>query len=272
MDPSRSRTWPAACVAVVLAIFPTVAALPAQQSTLELAQRLSIAKLHIDGLDVPYDRELARLNGICASSGDAQACGALNLRPLAVKSVPVYGGASTGSAILGEIVAVLQVRAPHGLGYRLEYLPRGAQPVIWIDDVGDWTFGIEIPGVRTRGTWIQLFGAPFARVSWINGATPSVTAGTVAQVEPIEGHLLWLPALPAAWPDGRRGPITAGSYLVERIRDNEITVRAEIPTDFPCSEVLKNPSVKPSSVRIAVRDFFSPEGDALFSYTYWRGC
>ena len=164
--------------------------------------------------------------------------------------------------------SVLEFHPRYDLGYRLEFRPRGTprKAAVWLDSVGDWGYGVKIPGVRIRGTWIRLFGAPLPATSWINGALLRADAGS------IEGRLVTRPRLLAVWLDGTRRSIVAGSYLVERIRGSEVTARAEVPTDFSCGEEVKAPVVMPPSVRIAAQDLFSREGAPVFSETYGRGC
>jgi hypothetical protein len=238
------------------------------RSQLEFADRLNIAELYVEGLDPPYNRELQRLDELCRNREHLQACRVANLRRTFVRVVSVHAGASDSSPILGELNAVLEFHPRYGLGYRLEFRPRGAprKPAVWLDSVGDWGYGVEIPGVRIRGTWIQLFGSPLPATSWINGALLRADAGS------IEGRLVTLPRLLAVWLDGTRRSIVPGSYLVERIRGSEVTVRAEVPTDFSCGEQVEAPVVIPPSVRIAAQDLFSRDGAAVFSETYGRGC
>ena len=91
--------------------------------------------------------------------------------------------------------SVLEFHPRYDLGYRLEFRPRGTprKAAVWLDSVGDWGYGVEIPGVRIRGTWIRLFGAPLPATSWINGALLRADAGS------IEGRLVTRPRLLAVW-------------------------------------------------------------------------
>jgi hypothetical protein len=87
-----------------------------------------------------------------------------------------------------------------------EFRPSGdrADAGVWLASVGDWGYGIDVPGVRIQGNWIQLFGSPLPSESWVDGGALMAHAGS------IEGELVSLPAMLATFPDGTTHPIVPG--------------------------------------------------------------
>lgn len=237
-------------------------------ASMDLEGRLNIASLYIDGLDGPYNQELERLDKLCPSQPDGKECRERNLRSTAVKAGSVHLGPSATSRVLGDLYAVMVVHPSYGVGYRLDFRPseRQEETVVWLDSIGDWGYGIEIAGVRIEGQWIQLIGGALPATSWIDGTQFGASA------ESIEGSLITVPAIPATTPDGTRVGLEPGSYVVERVRGTEVTIRQEVPTDFPCGEEVKAPSVMPPSMRVAASALFAQSGKALFSSTYGKGC
>ena len=269
----RSTAWLAWLMAIgavtAVAIVRAEGAPQSQRSEAEFVDRLNIAALYIDGLDGPYNAELARLDGVCrAVFQDPQSCRERNLRATSVKAASVHSAPSADSPIIGDLYAVLSFHPQNQTGYRLEFRSRGsgARPAVWLESIGDWGYGIEIPGVRLKGQWMQLIDAALPATSWVDGSGLGALAGS------IEGSLITLPSIRAVWANGAKKSIAPGSYLVQRIRGSEVTVRAEVETDFPCGEEVKAPAVMPASVRINARDLFTPGGTALFAETYGRGC
>jgi hypothetical protein len=150
----------------------------------------------------------------------------------------------------------------------MEFRPSGdrADAGVWLASVGDWGYGINVPGVRIQGNWIQLFGSPLPSESWVDGGA------LMAHAASIEGELVSLPALPATYPDGTTRPIVPGSYLIEQIRDSTVIFRAEVASDYSCGEERRPPAVMPPSLRATAEAFFDSAGLAVFSETYSRGC
>jgi hypothetical protein len=235
------------------------------------AERLNIAQFYFeDELDTVYGRELERLDEVCRNLQERQPCRVKNLRPYSKVVTVVHRGPSEASEIVGELMAVLGFHPEDGLVYRLEFRPRDprGKPGVWLESVGDWGYGIEIPGVRITGNWIQLFGSPLPAESWVNGRSTTFLA---LEEGSIQGSLVSLPALPATF-DGTRRLIMPGSYLIERIRGSQITLRQQVASDFPCGEDVKPPAVMPPSLETRAQDLFSATGFPLFSQTYSRGC
>jgi len=58
---------------------------------------------------------------------------------------------------------IIVISAVVDLGYALEFRPRSAKgnPVIWLEKRRRLGYGIEVSGVRIKGDWLQMFGAPF---------------------------------------------------------------------------------------------------------------
>lgn len=244
---------------------------PGQGTMVDAAERLNIASFSFsEELDVLYNHEYARLNDVCQSAANQRECRARKLAPVSrevagVRRLPVQRG-----PVVGRVHAVLNIHPDFDLGYALE-LERSEQParrVVWMNSVGDWGYGIEVPGVRVRGNWIQLFGAPFSGDSWVDGTVPSFSA----HVTPLEGAVVTLPPLPAVFPGGGKRPITAGSYFVQRVINGQVVFRGEVASDVPCGDDVKPPAVLPPSLRAAARDLFDDQSRPLFSITYGRGC
>lgn len=264
------RCLPAALIALGIVVAASSSGTAMQRSTpapSALADRLNIAGLGVEGLDAPYNAELERLGELCGKSDDVQACRTRNVRPVAVKVADVRPAPSQASPVIGELYAVLSFHPSYDVGYRMEFRPReaGVPASVWLDSIGDWGYRIEVAGVRMRGTWIQLVSRALPPASWID-------IGRLGGGGSIEGHLVTIPSVPAVWPDGKSRAIAEGSYLVQRIRGAQVTLRAEVPSDFPCGEVVNDPPVKPQSVQVAARDLFDPSGSPLFAETYGRGC
>jgi hypothetical protein len=235
------------------------------------AERLNIVEFHFeDEIDVFYNTEYPRLERLCSDASDRRACRVNNLRPFSRRLAFVHRAPSETSDVIGELHAVLSFHPDYDLGYGIEFRPRDgqAQGGVWLASVGDWGYGIEVPGVRVREPWVQLFGPPLPENSWVNLRSPSFRgdAGSIA------GGLVSLPQLLAVSRDGTSRFITPGSYLIERIRGPEVTFRREVASDFPCGEDVKPPETMPASLRTRAANLFGERGQPLFERTYSRGC
>jgi hypothetical protein len=235
------------------------------------ADRLRIAEFYLDGeIDRFYNVEEPRLEALCHGQPDIQKCRVANLRPFDKVLAVVRDAPSERGKALGELHAVLGFHPAYGLGYRIDFVPKdSAGPRrVWLDSVGDWGYGIEIPGARARGAWIQLFDDALPRQSWIPAGSPSFHG----EVSGIVGALVSLPPLTARYPDGSRRSSPEGSYLIERVQNGVVTIRREIETDFACGEDAMPPAVMPPSLQVPVAGMFTAKGEPVFFLTYSRGC
>ncbi len=213
--------WPSFAVVLWILVSMTwevsAGARPIQRSNsprVSPIERLNIAKFSLESeLDVSCNREYQRLDEVCVGHTDRQACRVKNLRPFSKLAAVLRNGPSASANVVGELHAVLGFYSDYGLGYRLAFRPRdqNAKAAVWLESVGDWGYGVEIPGVRVSGTWIRLFGSPLPSDSWVDGRSSSFQG----QATSIQGTLVSLPPLRATFPDGTNRPIAPGSYWIE---------------------------------------------------------
>lgn len=181
----------------------------------------------------------------------------------------MHGAPDSGSAVVGFVYAVIRVPAAWNLDLVLEFEPSGdpSRRGVWMENNGEWYHGVDQPGVRARGKWIQLIGPPFPSESWIDGSA----SGFRVDVDSIERMAVRLPALPAIFPDGERRAITPGSYFIERIAEGTVFLREEVASDLECNGA-EPPAVMPPTLRANVRDFFGADGAPLFVDSNPTGC
>jgi hypothetical protein len=140
--------------------------------------------------------------------------------------------------------------------------------VTWLESVGDWHYGIEVPGVRISRDWIQPVGRAFPADGWLFSKNQSFEA----LVEPLVDDILALPELWATRANSSTQRIQPGSYLIQAVTNGAVTFRAEVATDMACGEDVEPPAVMPPSFRAEARESFDRNGKALFSRIYQKGC
>jgi hypothetical protein len=139
------------------------------------ADRLGIGEFYFDEeIDRFYNAEQPRLEALCHGQADFQKCRMANLRPFDKLLAVVRDAPSEQGQAIGELHAVLGFHPRYDLGYRIDFLPTdpAAPRRVWLESVGDWGYGIEIPGARARGDWIQLLDHSLPRRSWIAADSP----------------------------------------------------------------------------------------------------
>lgn len=243
---------------------------PARRIAPRTVDRLTIGEFYFgEELDRYYNSEYPRLERLCTGRPDFHACRQRNLRPLAKRLARVHVAPSSDSAVAGELDAVLGFHPQFDLGYRIEFRPvNGERARVWLESAGDWGYGIEVPGVRRSGGWIQLFADVLPAQSWIRADS----AEFHGEATPLVDALVTLQPLPARYPDGSTRRILPGSYLITQVQDAGVQFREEVAADMPCGEDVKPPDVMPPTLEARPADLFARDGTPLFSLTYSRGC
>jgi len=241
----------------------------AQRSSLAAAARLNIASFHFDAeIDTIYAGEMKRLQQLCDTS--SYECLSKNFTRISRRVATVHGAPNDSSHVVGYVDAVFKVHDSYILtiGLEFEEAAGARRRFTWLESVGDWHYGIDEPGVRVHGDWIQLVRYPFPAESWLFTNTSSFQAS----VEPIVDDILALPSLSATLPNGVKHSIEPVAYFIESVANGEVVFRAEVATDMACGEDVKPPPAMPPSLRADAKDFFDTDGRALFSRIYQKGC
>jgi hypothetical protein len=192
-----------------------------------------------------------------------------NFTPVRRRVSTVRSAPGPTAGVRGYLHLVLKVRKQDGgLMYGLDF-ERAEAPgrfETWLDSVGDWGYGIHVPGLRARGTWVQLIGPPFDGDAWIDGETPALSAS----VEPVQDQLLALRGVRAT--RAGREQRQTGTFLIQRVSGGSVTFRQEVPSDMPCADDVKPPGALPPSWQAPAREFFDAQGRPLFDVAYPKGC
>jgi hypothetical protein len=244
-------------------------ALAARAEGVDPAERLQIVDL-LPGLEMTsrLEREGVRVYALChARESDPVgwehlvACMERHVDAKPWRIATVHRAPDPASAVAGFVDAVFRAKAG-GLELALEFAPASdpSRRTVWLAGSHPaWERGLlDLPGVRTRGNWIELTGAPFSEPSWLDGSA----AGLSVYVSPIERSVVELRAIPAVFPDGERRAIEPGSYFVERIEDGVIFFRDEVEADYYVGHPL--PAALPPTLRANVADLFGAGGEPLF--------
>lgn len=237
----------------------------------EFQQRLFIASFSLgSGLDARYQQEEKRLQAVC--KGRDPACFAKHFSAVRQRVATLRSQPRASAQVVGHLVAVLKVSDEEfgglAIGIEVETSSDPARIGTWLKDVGDWGYGIHVSGVRPQGEWLQLTQVPFVGAAWLSATQPDLTA----EVVPITNQILELQPLAATFPNGGKGAVTAGSYLVTRISEGRVEFRSEVATDFSCGEAVEPPRVMPPLLRAVPAEFFNADGTPRFVLKYQRGC
>ena len=201
-------------------------------------------------------------------------CLVRNFKPSSVVVAAVHEGPSDASRSIGQIVATFKISEQRfekwgSLTIGLDFIADGSgQPMTWMSDTGDWGYGILVHGVRTRGDWIQLLTKPFPGNAWVWRKTTTFSAN----VDSIEGNILGLEPLQATMRGRKTQTTVAGTYTILKVRNGLVEFREEIPSDMPCGDEVKQPSVMPPILRAPAEQFFSADGTPKFATVYTKGC
>jgi hypothetical protein len=173
---------------------------------------------------------------------------------------------------VGYLLAVIRVlrSVDHnelGIGLDFESADQTHRRTQWIESVGDWGYGIEMDGVATNGTWVQVFDGPIKPSMWLTGS-PQLHV----RVDSIKGQLVGLEQLEATDPSGAKVRTEDAAYLILSVDSNAVIFRQEVPSDAPCGDDAKAPPILPPSLRAPTSEFFNPDGSARFGRAYTRGC
>ena len=235
------------------------------------ADRLFIAVVHLGAdADELYEKEYDRLLGICKRY--TSACFSENFSSARRLIAELHSAPNSASPVVGSVHAVLRMSGEPdvdlAIGFDVERTSNPGQFAVWLNTVGDWSYGIYVCGVRPRGGWVQLVGAPFPSQAWLSTRSTSLSA----LVQPIAGEILRLQSVRATLPNGVRGRIPDGPYLIVRSSQATIEFRAEVPSDMPCGDSIRPPKVMPPILRTTPAEFFNQDGSPRFSFVYARGC
>jgi hypothetical protein len=266
------RTVP--CIAVLMATLSSSTVIEQAQvrgPNVPPTERLFLAQFSLSIIEEPYQKEYARLAQVCKDSRFD--CMKQNLVPFRAPVATVRHAPDPSSPIAGSIVAVMKLQQYEqsgniSFGLDFESANTPGRPVTWINDVGDWGYGIHVAGVRPQGDWIQLIGAPFPASAWI----PALGESFSGYVEPLDDQILNLESMQATGPDGTPRTIRRDAYKILSSKAGTIEFRAEVPSDMACGEEVKPPSVMPPTLRAPASEFFRPDGTPRFATKYTRGC
>jgi hypothetical protein len=159
------------------------------------------------------------------------------------------------------------------LDYALEYHPGGAAvPVVWVEQLGDWGYGVNTFVNGRAGAWARLPADPFGDGAWVRVSRDG--AGLAGELEAAEGHLVDFE--PGAGADRTGAAVPGGTYLVTRADSAVVEVRQEVPSDFVAQCRDDAPPDPPASTvlrfRMATPDLFDGGGRPRLSVAYPRGC
>src|SRR3954469_14374488 len=174
------------------------------QSAPSLRDRLTVAAMAVSqSIDGAFRAEDERLSALC---NGRPGCKAANLRPQQIKLASLVDRPG-GTRTTATIYAVSRIRSGESGGYTFEELAialqvertdRPGRIATWMDDVGDWSYGIWVSGVPARGEWVQLTGPPFPPNAWMPLHGESMD---VLDVSPLQGEIVGLDPLRARWPN-----------------------------------------------------------------------
>jgi hypothetical protein len=217
-------------------------------------------------IDERIDGQRARIDAACTFH-EAD-CVRANFIPWRAQVAVVYDAPDDRSRIVGRIDVVdrlgpLVEGTWQHLAIGFDFVSADtAQARTWIEDVGDYGYGIPVAGVHSSGEWVQLIGSPFPPNAWIRAESAALTVA----VETIENRLVTLAPAP-----NRR--LAAGHYLIESIRTDRVTLRVETPADMPCGDEGGGaPAPTLRSFTVPAADLFKDDGTPRFSWAYPRGC
>jgi hypothetical protein len=124
-------------------------------------------------------------------------------------------------------------------------------------------------GVRRRGGWIGLSGAPFGAEVCIYAGVDQSLRGEASW---IAGYVLELHDVRVRSANGRSRALS-GSYFIARVdRAGVVTFREELDIDIPCGEDVSPPAIMPTTFRAPASAFFYADGRPRFAVKYTKGC
>jgi hypothetical protein len=234
-------------------------------------ERLFIAVFSFgEDLHQLVNAESDRLIGVCRYA--SLACFSKHFSPIRRSVAVLRSGPSETSSAIGAVHALVKLSGEEygglAIGLDVELLAETGRFRSWLENIGDWGYGIYVSGVRPRGTWVQLFGAPFPAETWLSSESPSFAA----HVEPITGSILSLQSVRATFPDGSRRRIPDGAYLITRSTRSAVAFRAEVPSDMACGEPISPPRRMPPILRTIPDELFDVDGSPRFAVVYQKGC
>jgi hypothetical protein len=215
-------------------------------------------------------KHLTRVCGTDRVSGDR--CFARNLLQRSDRVALLYSGPSLASVPVAHVLASPRLRPGEEEDFTLalDVQPLGqlGAPQRWIEDVGDFSYGIHIDGtVREVGEWVLLVYPPVVSGMWLPLASPTLRVSTSS----IEGTVLELESMVGVEKDGASGVRPAGDYIITSVRSNEVEFRAEVESDTQC-EPREPPAVLPALIRVPASQFFEVDGRPRFRTKYTKGC
>jgi hypothetical protein len=218
-----------------------------------------------------YGAETERLLGICKFHVAECFARHFSVKRLVVASV--HSSPDANSPVVAYVYAVLKLPGDqHGgltVGLDVELAASPGQFVTWMETVGDWGYGIFVSGVRPRGQWVQIFGAPLPASAWL--AVESASFPAIA--ESIEGMILGLEHVRATSRDGARKRIRSENYyMILRSSPKGVEFRSEVAIDMPCAEPVEKPPMMPPILRAPPAEFFNADGSPRFAVAYPKGC
>lgn len=230
-------------------------------------------RLHIASM-VPGDTErqvveaLDRIESLCRTDAG---CNSRSVKVAPIRVAPFYAARSLEARRVGVLLAVVSWdpsesgRAQLSLDIERSEDGRTAR---WIEDGAAWDYGISVPGVRTRGEWVQFPQLPLVGDAWM----PTRSSGWIVAAEPLEGQVVTMTPMAADLPNGRTVTTAAGDYLVTGVWHDRVHLRLEVESDYACGQGIPPPRVMPPTLSASPANLFEPSGAPRFQTKYTKGC
>src|SRR5688572_16494659 len=270
---STAQSWVVVCLAV------SACATPAGQLEPELptvdripfSERMWTVQIS-NGVNEAFPgefRQLTRVRGDASSvtglTADAwYACQAKNLRSAQYRIASLHAAPTASSSVVASIFEERRVNAigePEFV-WTVERTSNPGVPVVWPDAEFAFDYGLHVAGVQRRGNWVRLLTS-IPVDGWLRITTlPEIPddAPVYVYIQPLTTQIVNLSPLTAQWPDGRKGTVQEGAFLIQQVVDRTIEFREEIPSDFACGEQVTDPVPLPPTLRAPASEFFNPDG------------
>ncbi len=233
------------------------------------------AELYLpDEIDRWYNQgEYPRLSRLCDLGDRSTACYAREFRSKEWTLASLHASPTRNARQLGTLVAVGAYTPEHHIHIRIDYQPPKGKRVVWISNVGDWGYGLDLFVIGRRGSWLQLPPGPFPQPVWIQTQRNGLSGGAGSIVGTVIAIAQGVQGVNAS--TGRRTELPADrNYVIERITGGQAFVRQEVGADMPCEgaeEEKEVPTATTPRFRV-LKDLFDKTGRPKVTIAYGRGC